>query len=368
MAARASVLRASRCGLASPTAAAAVRQNLPSLHLLRSEAAPSWAAAPLSSLARPTAPSCFAHPSKYVSGVTPEMLETDPAIRAFYEANYPDHESEPDVIEPSKYIDERRAKKLEMREGWDQDDGKHPDPELDRLNLRRIYCYPRSRESESGSRRGRSLRSRRLIPGIIYGSDPTRGILSFDFESRVPVKTPWRHIQRELDRYHRGFPARVYELTVFPEEGDDYDSGAEPLSVERVVPADVNMHPVNIAAYCCNFLRYHPGRPINIPIRYINEEESAAMKRGAFIAPINRNVNVIVEEGVPVPEFIDLECTGVKLKDVLRTERLILPDGVAFSDKVKKDQFLVGTVFGSRRGLLEERAAEAAQAVAAKEG
>lgn len=44
-------------------------------------------------------------------------------------------------------------------------------------------------------------------------------------------------------------------------------------------------------------------------------------------APISRTIGRVVEEGVDIPEEIEVDCTGVKLKDVLRTERTVFPDG-----------------------------------------
>eukprot|EP00957_Ditylum_brightwellii_P142775 10879216-Ditylum_brightwellii.AAC.1 len=62
---------------------------------------------------------------------------------------------------------------------------------------------------------------------------------------------------------------------------------------------------------------------MKIPIKYINEEESPVMKRGRFIAPVSRTLECVVGEGVPIPAFVELECTGVQLKELLTTERLI---------------------------------------------
>ena len=87
-------------------------------------------------------------------------------------------------------------------------------------------------------------------------------------------------------------------------------------------------------------------------------EESAAMKRGGFIAPITRHVTCIVEDGVPIPEKIELECTDVKLKEVIREERLIFPEGVSMSPTVDRELFLVGTVFGRSSEVDEEEVVE----------
>jgi len=228
-----------------------------------------------------------------------------------------------------------------------------------------------------------------LIPGILHGSDPTKGIVSVDASSKVMVKTPWFEIQRELDRYHYGrngsFENRVYALTVFPSEEASLDHHrtrqpkdrttykvddekneiiaipAPPLPTppERtpvdgmenilVIPADLQMHPVGHSAYCLNFIRYHPNKPIKIPIRPINEEESPAIKRGGFLSIVNRFIECLVDAEAPIPEYIELECTGLRQKDVVRRERLLIPEGTSVHPRVP-DDFLVGTVYGARGG------------------
>jgi large subunit ribosomal protein L25 len=210
------------------------------------------------------------------------------------------------------------------------------------LNIRQLRCLKRDPEDEEGSRGSRRVRYESFIPGLIYGGDPTLGISANDASSKIFIKTPWTLLQRELDLYHRNFESHVYDLTVYEDPEDNLGT------VHRVMPRDVQRHPIQRNIYCSNFLRYFPGRPIKIPIVYINEEESPALKRGGFIAPISRHLEVVIEDGVPIPERLELECTGLKIKQVLRSERIILPDGVKPSPRVKLDTFLVGTVFGKR--------------------
>ncbi|KAI2492412.1 5S rRNA binding protein [Fragilaria crotonensis] len=149
-------------------------------------------------------------------------------------------------------------------------------------------------------------------------------------------------MERELDLYHRSFESRVYDLTVFEDETDTEGT------VHRVVPTNVQRHPIQNKLFCVNYLRYHALRPIQIPIVYVNEEESPAMKRGGFIAPVKRYVSCTVEEGVPIPERLELECTGLQLRDVVRLDRVVFPEGVRMSKRVKPERFVIGTVFGRR--------------------
>lgn len=268
------------------------------------------------------------NPSGVVSGVMTNDLENDSVLDEYFAANHAEKPPTPEELRESAMKN--------------QNDGDDDDP-LKALNIRRLKCFPRDRITEDGSRACNKMREKKLIPGLIYGGDKNLGISSHfsdDDNHRIWVKTPHPEIHREMDRYHRDISCRVYELSLMDEVSGDV------LSTHRVIPRDVQMHPVLNKPYCVNYVRYYPGRTIKIPIRYINEEESPGLKRGGFILPITRHLEVIVENGVPIPESINLDCTDVRIKDVLRMERLIIPEGVTISKNVNQKDFLVGPVMG----------------------
>lgn len=273
--------------------------------------------------------------SKLVSGLKPNDVEKNDALAAYLAANFPaeygkpnqddDDDKEDDMFGTPTMIEEEEEEEVVVV-GNDR-------------NIRELFGYTRDPVTEEGTRACRKLRAERLIPGIIYGANPSQGITD-GIGSKIFVKTPWNQLQRELDRYNHHFESRVYDLTIYSDDDDDSEG-----TVHRVVPRDMQRHPIWNKLYAVNYLRYHPGRIIKIPIAYINEEESAAMKRGGFIAAVNRYIPCLVEEGVPIPEQVELECTGLKLKDVVRMDRIIFPDGVKPIKKLT-NEFLIGTVFG----------------------
>jgi len=347
--------------------------------------------------------------STFMAGVTNEDVANNPTLSAFFQANFPEYFKagnnnnnkeqdssgdsgavDPDAAKLATFIKSELEREKEEKQLLKQKrqsstplllrspvstplqeskKEKHEtETENEQIitttppnNIRPLWCYTRQKGAESGSRRCQELRNQpsgsALVPGILYGSDPTKGILSTDASSKTLVKTPWKLLQCELDRYtYHHFESRVYDLTIYSQEDNDDDDDGDGNSgtIHRVMPRDVQYHPILHKVYCCNYLRYFPGKPISIPIEYINTEESAAMKRGGFIAPITRHVTCIVEDGVPIPEKIELECTGVKLKEVIREERLIFPEGVSMSPTVNRELFLVGTVFGRSSEVDEE--------------
>lgn len=317
-------------------------------------------------------------------------------MRDWYAANFRDWEQEPNKIIIG---DEEEERAKEEAAAAAEEEEENPSiiklPEhLTTRNIRPLVAYLREPGREEGTRNCKRLRNPGvndpifpLIPGMLHGSDPTRNILSVDRSSKVIVKTPWFEIQRELDRYHHGitgsFENRVYALTVFhsdeahldhhrsrhPKDTTTYridDETTQPIVIPGpplptppprtpvegmenilVLPADLQMHPVMHTAYCLNYVRYHPNKPIKIPIRLVNEEESPTLKRGGFLWLVNRTIECLVEDGAPVPECIELPCNGLRQKDVVRRDRLTVPEGVSIHPRVPED-YLMGTVYGVR--------------------
>jgi len=279
--------------------------------------------------------------SKFVSGVTNADLDLNPLYRSYFEANFPQFGK---ASQDNKTVEEEESHspQSEVKENLNY--------ETSLNNIRSLSCYRRDSQREEGTRRCDALRNHRLIPGIIYGSDPTKNISSFDPSSKILVKTPWNLIQKEFDRftYHR-FESKVYDLTVYENKEDTTGT------VHRVMPRNVQHHPILNTVFCVNYLRYFPGKPISLPIVYINEEESPALKRGGFIAPVSRFISCVIESGVPIPSHLELECTGLKLKEVVRLDRILFPEGVRASKHVNPKTFLIGTVFGRRSDTADEK-------------
>uniref|UniRef100_A0A7S4AB09 Large ribosomal subunit protein bL25 L25 domain-containing protein n=1 Tax=Pseudo-nitzschia australis TaxID=44445 RepID=A0A7S4AB09_9STRA len=291
-------------------------------------------------------------PGKLVAGLTLEEVKANPEISEYLHSNF-DNEGvnangeitsginiPPEVLREFGIEDESYdVDAPEKKYGEPRVDAGLGNTKQQSLNIRVLKTYLRS---EQGSRACRRLRDNNILPGILFGSDPTLNILSSNPSSKAFLKTPWPELQRELDRYHRHFESRVYDLTVFENVSDTEGT------VHRVVPSSVQWHPVQGSIFCANFVRYHAGRPLKIPFKYINEEESPALKRDGFIIPVKKYVECFVEEGVPIPDALEVECTGLHIKDIIRMDRVIFPDGVKPIDRLDITKFVIGPVRGGR--------------------
>lgn len=280
--------------------------------------------------------------SKLVTNLTPQDIESDPLVADFIRSNYPE-----------KFETERDRMRKPVT-NWGEQRRQIPKAPL---NIRSLGAYHRDPDAEEGSRASVVLREDGLVPGVIYGGDPTQGIQGHDLNHRIFVKTPASRITSERDRYAHSFQSRVYDVTVY--DSAEAEANGDGGVTHRVIPRDVQLHPVKDTVYCCNFLRYFPGRPIKLPLLLINEEESPALKRDGYLIPINRYVECVIEDGVTIPEELEVECTGLQFKQVIRLDRVIFPEGVRPSKKVVKrgKDFIIGPIHGGKNK--EEDGAEA---------
>lgn len=293
-------------------------------------------------------------PSQLVHGITKDRLISDPELEEYMKANFPDKyaaaggEGAEDVdidVDYATLIGRKTKLDVVQSAGYQ----KKVIIEYPR-NIRPLTTFFRDPHRDDGTRNSKRLRYHEgLIPGLLYGGDPFKEIYSHQHDSKIFVKTPWKLLQSELDRYHRNFESRVYDLTIL--NGPDDDTGGTQL---KVTPQNVQRHPVMSTIYCVNFLRYHPRRPLQIPIRFVNQEECVALKRDGYIVPIKRHIECLIEDGVDIPESIDVDCAGLHVRQVVRLNKLIIPEGVSISKRVLKraDDFIAGIVYG--KGQAEE--------------
>ena len=293
-------------------------------------------------------------PSQLVHGVTKNRLESDPELAEYMKANFPDKfaavdgegSKDDDIDLDFSTLLGRKTKMDDARSIGYQKKVAIVYPR----NIRPLTTFFRDPNRDDGTRNSKRLRHHEgLIPGLLYGGDPSKEIYSHQHDSKIFVKTPWKLLQSELDRYHRSFESRVYDLSIL--NGPDDDTGGTKL---LVTPQNVQRHPVMSTIYCVNFLRYHPRRPLLIPVRFVNQEECVALKRDGYIVPIKRYLECLVEDGVDIPESIDVDCAGLQVRQIVRLNKLIIPEGVTISKRVLKrsDDFIAGIIYG--KGQAEE--------------
>ena len=168
----------------------------------------------------------------------------------------------------------------------------------------------------------RKMRRAGWIPGVLYGGNGGKQLL------KVPRKT----IMAELRARPRSFENSVYDVVI----GDE---------THVAIPRQVARHPVTDDVLSVNFLRFKAGTNVRVPFRYVNEELSSAIKRGAYVLEVSSSLNcaVLTED---IPAELEVDLTGVVPKEVIRLSRVAVPDSVEVLDT--DPNFVIATIVGKR--------------------
>lgn len=157
---------------------------------------------------------------------------------------------------------------------------------------------------QAGKGAARALRRSGRIPAVIYGDkkDPT------------PISIDGHTLKLELAQ--PGFYLRLYDISV---------NGKN----ERVLPRDVQRHPVTSVPLHVDFLRIRKGATIavNVGVVFENEELSPGLKRGGVLNVVRYEVELVCP-ATAIPESIIVDLTGLDIGDGVHISNITLPDGV----------------------------------------
>jgi len=148
------------------------------------------------------------------------------------------------------------------------------------------------------------LREKGSIPAIIYG----------DKKDPLPIALNLLDIEKEIKK--RGFFSKQLQIKI---------NG----STERVLPREVQFHPVNQRILHIDFLRISDTTKINVSVDvvFLNEEESPGLKRGGVINVVRREIELIGPV-VKIPEKIEVDLTGLDIGDSVHIGGIKLPEEV----------------------------------------
>ncbi len=193
----------------------------------------------------------------------------------------------------------------------------------------------------AGKGPARAARREGLVPGVIYGNN----------ESPIMVNVEKKALEQEIHR--QGFFIRLIDVAV---DGQNH----------RVLPREVQFHPVTDSAMHVDFLRFSADRKITVlvPVSFINEEESPGLKRGGVLNIVRHEIEVqcVADR---IPQIFTLDLTGYEIGDALHASMITLPEDVSFT--ITDRDFTVATV-AAPTVVAEEAAAEAAEGEEGEEG
>ncbi len=156
-----------------------------------------------------------------------------------------------------------------------------------------------------GTRAARILRHSGRVPAIVYGPGGKPLAISFD--------------RREIERYARR-PAFMSSPCFIV-------CGKEKI---RALPRVAQRDPVYDSLLHIDFFRLHSGASINVqvPVQFLNEEESPGLKRGGILNIIRHEVELACPAD-KIPEHITANLAGLDIGDSIHISHITLPEGIA---------------------------------------
>jgi large subunit ribosomal protein L25 len=195
----------------------------------------------------------------------------------------------------------------------------------------KVVATIRSAQGTSASRR---LRRADRVPGIVYGGKGQPVTIELEHN-------PLYHALRK-EKFH----ASILDMEV---DGKS----------ERVLLRTYQMHPYKPQVLHIDFQRVSEDTPIHmrVPLHFVGQENSPAVKlSGAIVSHVMSEVDVAC---LPkdLPEYIEVDLSGLKSTDVVKVLDLKMPAGVKPVVKGKENPVVVTTSVPG--GAAEEEAAAA---------
>jgi len=203
---------------------------------------------------------------------------------------------------------------------------------------------PATGRDRAGTGAARAERRAGRVPAVVYG----------DKKSPVMISLDPRVVMKNLDT--GAFFSTVYDLEV---DGSKTD---------RVLPRDIQLHPVNDRPMHVDFLRVSADAKlaVNVSVNFLNEEECAGLKRGGILNIVRHEVELLCSVD-NIPPQLECDLSGYDIGDSIHISAISLPEGV--TPTITDRDFTVATI-AAPIVKEEEEAAEAAgeEAAAPEEG
>jgi len=200
----------------------------------------------------------------------------------------------------------------------------------------KFVAFERAKQGTGASRR---LRITGRTPGIVYGGTGEPQAIELDHNAL------WHALKKEA------FHASILEM-----EMDGKSS--------QVLLRDVQYHPFKQLVLHVDFQKVDANTKLHmkVPLHYVKAEESQAVKFEACV--VNHVISELAITCLPadLPEFIEVDLSGLKKGASLHLDDIQLPKGVTAVTHGKKNPVLVSVVSTVAE---EAPAAEAAPAPAA---
>ena len=178
-----------------------------------------------------------------------------------------------------------------------------------------------------GKGAARSVRREDKVPAVIYG----------DKKPPIMISLPQRETTRRL--HAGGFLTHLVQIEV----------GGESI---RVIPKDYQLDPIRDFLIHVDFLRVGEGARLTIavPVHFKNHLESPGLKRGGVLNIVRHAIDMVVPADA-IPEFVEVDLTGLEIGDGVHISALTLPEGA--TPTIRNRDFTIATIAGAAAVLPE---------------
>jgi large subunit ribosomal protein L25 len=161
-------------------------------------------------------------------------------------------------------------------------------------------------QAREGTGKGpaRQLRRDGRVPAIIYGEHKDQQMISLEA----------RALRRQLTN-----PRFFSTLCSLELSGESI----------RVLPREVQLHPVTDNPIHADFVRVSRGTTITVEVQvvFLNEETSPGLKRGGVLNVVRREIELVCPAD-SIPGQIELDLATADIGDSLHISQVTLPEGV----------------------------------------
>ena len=193
-----------------------------------------------------------------------------------------------------------------------------------------------------GKGAARAARRAGVVPGVVYG----------DKKPPQPISVDRKQMDRLLQ--NPGLFNTLFELHA----GD---------RKQQVLPRDVQLDAVTDVPLHVDFLRLSNTTEItiSIPVVFVNEEESEALRQGAVLNIVRHQIEVRCLASA-IPSSIEVDLAGSEIGDSIHITAIELPTGVV--PTITDRDFTIVTLAAPTIQAVEEEIGEGEEGLEGEEG
>lgn len=177
---------------------------------------------------------------------------------------------------------------------------------------------PAETRDRAGKGASRELRNSGRVPAVVYGAN------------QEPLSI---HVEEKL-------LAKMLSTGHFMNSVVMIDAGGQ---TTRTLPKDVQFHPVTSRPVHVDFLRIgeHSKVTVNVPVRFVDEEESPGIKRGGVLNLVRHDLELSCDAS-EIPDDIVISLKGLDVGESIHISAVTLPKGV--ESTISDRDFTIATI------------------------